>query len=268
MAPAAASQSDGHGAHRRARLADAKLLLIFTPDLAQSDPLAALEAALPHVDIVQVRPKPLGDRRADAPPTATITEARSAYEWCLRVLALRDSAALEHPPLIFVNDRVDVARALTHPDRPRDVGSLDGVHLGTGDMPPAAARSVLGEDVLIGLSSHTTMDVANAWDEPIDMLGFGPVFSTATKGYGVAQPSPANMLINPSRVKTSTPIVVGPDLAWIATETSPVPVFPIGGIDLSTILELERVGRAAVGSAILGADDPARAAQALRASLL
>ncbi len=239
-----------NGELRRARLADAKLLLIFTPELAQADPMAALGAALPYVDIVQVRPKPLGDRDADAPAAATVTAARAAYDWCQRVLDLRSSAGLEHPPLIFVNDRVDVAMALAG-------HGLDGVHLGTDDMPATAAREVLGEELLIGLSSHTSMDLGRAWDEPIDMLGFGPIFATATKGYGLSQDSPAS----------DQPKVVGPDLAWIATETAPVPVFPIGGIDLSNIYELERAGRAAIGSAILGANDPARAAQGIRAAL-
>ena len=50
-------------------------------------------------------------------------------------------------------------------------------------------------------------------------------------------------------------------------ESSEVPVFPIGGIDLTNVDQLERVGRAAVGSAVLCAGDPARAAEAMRALL-
>ncbi|QDV08693.1 Thiamine-phosphate synthase [Planctomycetes bacterium Poly30] len=246
MAPAAASRGE-----RRVRLGDAKLLLIFTPDLAAADPLAALEAAMPYVDIVQVRPKPLGDRAAGSAARATITEARAAFEWCQRVLDLRAQLDLDAPPLVFVNDRVDVAIALAE-------AGLDGVHVGTDDMPAKAARRALGEDQLLGLSSHTTRDLGRAWDEPIDMLGFGPIFATATKGYGAGD-APAS---------TYAPRVVGPELAWVASETAPVPVFPIGGIHLGNIAELDRVGRAAVGSAILGAEDPGQAARHLREALL
>lgn len=238
------------GSDRRLRAANAKLLLIFTPDLVEADPLAALRKALPWVDIVQVRPKPLADRSPGAAASATVTEARSALEWCERVLALRDGLEGDRTPLVMVNDRVDVAVAL------RSDG-LDGVHVGTDDMPAAAAREQLGDDMLLGLSSHTTEDLVRAWDEPIDMLGFGPVFPTATKGYGESS----------AIVPSSTPEIVGPARAWIAAESAPVPLFPIGGINEANIAQLDRVGRAAVGSAILGATDPARIAQAMREAL-
>lgn len=248
------------GGARRARLGDAKLLLIFTPDLAAADPMKALEAAMPFMDIVQVRPKPLGDRGPGASAGATITEARAAFEWCQRVLQLRAQLDLDAPPLVFVNDRVDVAIALA------DAG-LDGVHIGTDDMPPKAARQALGEELLLGLSSHTTRDLGRAWDEPIDMLGFGPIFATATKGYG-----PGTKGYGPGAgaqfSSAYAPKLVGPELAWVASETAPVPVFPIGGIDIGNIAELDRVGRAAVGSAILGAEDPGQAARHLREALL
>ena len=60
---------------------------------------------------------------------------------------------------------------------------------------------------------------------------------------------------------------LGSECCWIASEASPLPLFPIGGIDRSNAQELARVGRAAVSSAILAAPDPARAARELRALL-
>lgn len=236
------------GDERRARLGTAKLLLIFTPDLARSSALDALEQAFPFVDVVQVRPKALGDRAPDAPAGATITRARDAAYWCREVLALREVSGLSSPPLVLVNDRVDVAAALA-PE------GLDGVHVGTDDTPPSVARQVLGPDPVIGLSTHSAADLAAALDEPVDMLGFGPVFPTPTKGYRDAQAS------------NTQPAIVGPERAWLAAEASSAPLFPIGGIDLSNADQLDRVGRAAVGSAILGAEDPAAAAQALRTLL-
>ncbi|MBX3299587.1 MAG: thiamine phosphate synthase [Acidobacteria bacterium] len=72
---------------------------------------------------------------------------------------------------MIVNDRVDVALAV----------GADGVHLGQDDLPPAAARDLLGPDAIIGYSTHDPAQVAEALHLPIDHIGFGPVFDTATK---------------------------------------------------------------------------------------
>jgi len=72
---------------------------------------------------------------------------------------------------IIINDRVDIALAL----------SADGVHLGQDDMPPGTARDVLGNDAIIGFSTHSIAQVEAAADLPIDYLAFGPVFSTQSK---------------------------------------------------------------------------------------
>lgn len=214
------------GERRRGLLGEARLLLVFTPEAAGSnDPLGALERALDAVDAVEVRPKPTGAACAR-------TSAREAFDWTRRVLDLRGDREL----LVIVNDRVDVARALA------DHG-CDGVHLGQEDAPPADARELLGPELLIGLSTHDAAQVALSMEAPVDYLGFGPVFPTATKGYERG---------------------LGPERAWIAAEASPLPVFPIGGIDLTNAENLERVGRAAVSSAVLSSPDPLAAARALR----
>jgi len=225
--------AEARGARRRELLARARLMLIFTPAACgANDPLAALESALSDgagVDVLQVRPKRSG--RGEGARAS----ARETLEWTRRALALRRSREL----LVIVNDRVDVARAL------RDEG-CDGVHLGQTDAPPSVARELLGPEALIGLSTHTPAQVVLAGEEPVDYLGFGPVFPTATKGYARG---------------------LGPERAWIAAEAGALPLFPIGGIDASNAGELERIGRAAVSSAVLAADDPARAARVLRAQL-
>jgi thiamine-phosphate pyrophosphorylase len=213
----------------RARLANARVMLVFTPELAR-DPRAALEAVLPHVDVVQVRPK--------APGASGPTEARAAYDWCERVLAL--TAARDDAPLVIVNDRVDVARA--HLD-----AGLAGVHVGQGDTPPAAARAALGDVALIGLSTHEAAQVVLGAEEPVDYLGFGPIHATPTKGYTRG---------------------LGPERAWVAREASSLPLFAIGGITRANVADLARVGRVAVGSELLRAADPGRAAAELRELLL
>ena len=217
------------------RLRSARLLLLFSPELCGArDPLAVLEAASSSVDVVQVRPKP----RERQPSTLAPCEARETYAWTARVLDLL--AARGGGPVVTVDDRVDVALALAS-------RGCAGVHLGQDDCPPAVARRLLGPEAWIGLSTHDLEQVALAEDEPVDYLGFGPVHATATKGYGRG---------------------LGPEAAWIASVGSARPLFAIGGIDATNVADLARVGRVAVGSAILAAADPGAAARELRALLL
>lgn len=213
----------------RERLAAARLYLIFTPSLCGArDALAVLEALLGRVDVVQVRVKD-GAGRTDA--AATFAWTGRALELCAR---LGDAA-----PPVLVNDRVDVARALAE-------RGCAGVHLGQDDAPPRLARELLGPRALIGLSTHDAGQVVRAGDEPVDYLGFGPVHATSTKGYARG---------------------LGSEAVWVAAQATHLPVFPIGGIDAGNAGELEEVGRAAVGAALLGAADPVRAARELRALL-
>ena len=72
---------------------------------------------------------------------------------------------------IIINDRVDIALAL----------HADGVHLGQDDLSPEVARSLLGEDAIIGFSTHTIEQAQGALTMPIDYIAVGPIFSTATK---------------------------------------------------------------------------------------
>jgi thiamine-phosphate pyrophosphorylase len=234
------------GPTRRGRLAAARLYWILSPPMAFDDEaarlvwLARVAPALEEVDLVQIRPKPRGDRGAGAQPGATVSEARATYLWTRAILACCRDIDEARRPLVFVNDRVDVALALA------DEG-VDGVHVGDGDAPPRVARNYLGDELLIGLSTHSAADVVASFDEPVDTLGFGPIFATATKGYD----------------GRSGPRLVGPEAAWVASESSPRPVFPIGGIDVTNVDQLERVGRCAVASAITDAADPAEAARSL-----
>ncbi len=226
-------------AELRRRLAAARLYLIFTPErITTRDPLAALEAALPWVDLVQVRPKPadrdLDPQRSDSRALAT-TSARASFDWSVRVLDLAAQLG-EARPLVLANDRVDVAKCLLE-------RGLAGVHVGQNDTPPHVAREVLGADALIGLSTHSNAQVAAAFDAPIDYLGFGPIRATSTKGYTKG---------------------LGADAAWIAQQVTALPVFPIGGIGVLEVEELAELGRAAVSSAILESTDPAGAARLMR----
>lgn len=89
------------------------------------------------------------------------------YAEALQLKALCDSFNV---PLI-INDRLDIAMA---------VGAA-GVHLGQDDLPCAAARKLLGEDYLIGVSAHNPAEAKAALQSGADYLGCGAVFGTATK---------------------------------------------------------------------------------------
>ena len=79
--------------------------------------------------------------------------------------------ARERSVKIIINDRVDVAAAL----------NADGVHLGQDDLPPSGARKILGDDAIIGFSTHTLEQVHEALTFPINYIAYGPIFDTRTK---------------------------------------------------------------------------------------
>ncbi len=72
---------------------------------------------------------------------------------------------------LIVNDRVDVALV---------VGAR-GVHLGQDDLPPDAARKLLGESAIVGYSTHNVDQALKAVKLPIDYLAIGPIFQTTSK---------------------------------------------------------------------------------------
>lgn len=98
---------------------------------------------------------------------AKTASSAEMYAEALQLKALCDSFNV---PLIF-NDRLDIAMA---------VGAA-GVHLGQDDLPCAAARKLLGEDYIIGVSAHNPAEAKAALQSGADYLGCGAVFGTATK---------------------------------------------------------------------------------------
>jgi len=72
---------------------------------------------------------------------------------------------------LVINDRVDIAIAV----------KADGVHLGQDDLPPGKARMLLGQDRIIGFSTHTLDQALEADSAPVDYIAIGPVFRTSTK---------------------------------------------------------------------------------------
>jgi thiamine-phosphate pyrophosphorylase len=128
---------------------------------------------------------------------------------------------------LILNDRCDLALS----------GRASGVHLGQGDLPPEAARALLGAETVIGFSTHSLAQVRKAQEFPVQYLGFGPVFGTTTK----ADASPA----------------VGLKKLRKACRLSKIPVVAIGGIGLEHVCEVLEAGASSVAviSALMTAPD-------------
>jgi thiamine-phosphate pyrophosphorylase len=75
---------------------------------------------------------------------------------------------------VIVNDRADLAK----------LSGAAGVHVGQDDLPPAAARRLLGDDAIVGVSTHTIDQINHAMLAPATYLAVGPVFGTTTKETG------------------------------------------------------------------------------------
>jgi thiamine-phosphate pyrophosphorylase len=204
----------------RTRLAAARLYLCTDAREERGDLEDFLHAVLSGgVDVVQLRDK-------------TLDVARE-----LELQELVARVAAEHGALWAVNDRADVA-------------SLTGapvVHMGQGDLPTAAVRSLLGPGPLLGRSTHSATKAAAAEADPgTDYFCVGPLWATPTK---------------PGRAS------VGLDLLRDVAASAPTtPWFAIGGIDgerLDAVLDAGAT-RVVVVRAITQAADPERAARALR----
>src|SRR3712207_5994383 len=72
---------------------------------------------------------------------------------------------------LIINDRADIALAL----------GADGVHLGQDDMPPEAARALLGGGAVVGCSTHSVEQAIAAARLPLDYVAVGPIFETKSK---------------------------------------------------------------------------------------
>jgi thiamine-phosphate pyrophosphorylase len=204
------------GPRRRERLATARLYLCTDARRDRGDLPEFLDAVLAGgVDCVQLREKGL--------------EARDEIALC-EVFA---AAADRHGALWSVNDRADIA-AVVRPDI---------LHLGQDDLPVAAARGLLGNDVLVGRSTHDEHQVrAGALESGVDYFCVGPTWPTPTK---------------PGRPAPGLPL-----LRLAAEVASPRPWFAIGGIDAANLDEVLEAGarRVVVVRALTEAADPHAAA--------
>ncbi len=100
------------------------------------------------------------------------------------------------------------------PDLAKEVGA-DGVHLGQEDVeeyPIEKTRSIIGNDRIMGISTHSVEQFERANGSNVDYIAFGPIFSTKTKDY-----------------------IIGDSLVEKVLDMATKPVVFIGGIDLDNI---------------------------------
>jgi thiamine-phosphate pyrophosphorylase len=137
--------------------------------------------------------------------------------------------------LFIINDRPDIAV----------MADADGVHVGQEDLSPKEVRRIVGPQMIVGLSTHNLDQVVKANFEPVDYIGFGPLFSTTSK----SNPDP----------------VVGPQMLPKAYQNSKVPIVAIGGITMDRIhsIDLSVCNNLAVISVVSQARDPLKMMQTL-----
>jgi thiamine-phosphate pyrophosphorylase len=93
--------------------------------------------------------------------------SREIFDAIIDSVSIADAIGMK----IILNDRVDIAIA----------AGAHGVHLGQDDLPPSEARKLLGDDAIIGYSTHSVEQAIEAARLPIDYLAIGPIFPTSTK---------------------------------------------------------------------------------------
>ncbi len=172
-------------------------------------PEAVRLALLGGVRAIQVREK-------DLPVRDLLSLSRE-----LRILTKAFGAKL------FINDQVDIAVAV----------EADGIHLGHQSMPASAARKIVGNKMLIGVSTHSIDEACVAETDGSDFITFGPIYKT------------------PSKSKMGKPI--GLELIKDVVKAVNIPVFAIGGIhgrNLGNALWAGAYGVSMI-SAIFGAED-------------
>lgn len=155
-----------------------------------------------------------------------------------RARELRQLTA-DTPTLFIMNDRPDLAL----------LARADGVHVGQEELSVKEVRTIVGPDLLIGVSTHGIEQARQAVLDGADYLGCGPVFPSTTKSF-----------------------TDFPGLAYLQQVSAEVqlPAFAIGGIDEERLDQVCQTGfrRVAVSRAVWESPDPASSLQRLRQKLV
>lgn len=127
----------------------------------------------------------------------------------------------------IINDDIDLALAV----------GADGIHIGQDDLPIRQARQLVGDRMLIGLSTHSPEQARVAVMEGADYIGVGPIYRTDTKK-DVCAP-------------------VGLDYVRFAAQNITIPWVAIGGIKEDNVAEVIQNGAPMVAmvTEVVGAED-------------
>ena len=125
---------------------------------------------------------------------------------------------------LIVNDRPDIARMC----------GADGVHLGQDDMSVEDARRVVGDQAIVGVSTHDEAQVAAAVKTSASYLAVGPIYGTATKDTGYSARGLA--LVRHAAATAQRPVVA---IGGITLERAPE-VLAAGATSLAVISDLLR----------------------------
>ncbi|TAX89961.1 thiamine phosphate synthase [Rhizobium leguminosarum] len=141
--------------------------------------------------------------------------------------------------LLIVNDDVEAAIAI----------GADGLHIGQEDMDAMRARTMIGPDMILGLSVESEALAGAVDPDLVDYTGVGPVFATPTKA-DHKQP-------------------IGFDGLARLVKASPVPSVAIGGLKADHVAQVFAAGAEglAVVSAICGTPDPEAATRRIAVEL-
>ena len=198
---------------------DYTLYLVTDRQLMNCDSLteAVEQAILGGCTMIQLREKEL-----------------SSLEFYNQAVAVKQVTYKYHIPLI-INDRIDIAMAV----------QATGVHIGQHDLPAAAVRKVIGENMLLGVSASSIAEAIQAQQDGADYLGVGAMFPTGTK--------------------TDAESVSMEELQKIRTAVS-LPIVVIGGINKGNAGRFKPMGidGLAVVSAIIAQSDIKAAAAELK----
>lgn len=153
------------------------------------------------------------------------------YSWALRIKEL----CRTFDSLFIMNDRVDIAIA----------ADADGVHLGQQDLPAEAARKLLGNNKVIGVSVSSAEEAEKAEKDGCDYVGLGHIFPTSSKK------------------KSGKPL--GTSRITEISQQFSLPVIAIGGLTGQNAFKVIKAGASgiAVISAVADAPDPQKAASEL-----
>ncbi len=136
-------------------------------------------------------------------------KAGQMYEECLKIREMTKQAGVT----FIINDHVDLALLV----------EADGVHIGQDDLPPAKVRELIGNNMILGLSTHSPEQARAAVELGcVDYIGVGPIFATKTKK-DVCQ-------------------AVGLEYLVYVAENHDIPFVAIGGIKEHNIHEVKRNG--------------------------